>query len=114
MQRLSLTIVGRALPGRSCGPHRAVKVALQVGEEHVGAVDGDADEAKFTAEVTLKDDGDMTGKAVHGRRGERFLYLAWLEHGDKRFRRAKLQLDGIPPAELAGRAGAAPCAPSWG
>jgi hypothetical protein len=41
-------------------------------------------------------DGDFRGPAVHGRRGERFLYLTWgSPSGDDwgMFRRAKLVLD---------------------
>jgi hypothetical protein len=100
--RVTVTIVGQSLPGAACGPHQDVRVALQLGKDrHVQAVEADAREAVFTTELTLKDDDDMTGAAVQGRRGERFIYLAWLERGERRFRRAKLQLDGIPAAELA-------------
>ena len=108
---LTITIVGRKLPGRDCGPHRGVRVGLQVGEEHHGVIDGDARGATWVAEATAFDvDGggiDVRGAAVHGRRGERFLYLAWLEtpsdRPETRFRRAKLQLDGVP-AEVLRRA----------
>lgn len=97
-----LTIVGRYLPGRECGPHTGVRVALQVGKEHVGAVEADAPEASWITEITITPGAapDFRGPAVHGKRGERFLYLAWLESTaaatHAMFRRAKLQLDGIP------------------
>ncbi|WP_394844029.1 DUF5990 family protein [Pendulispora brunnea] len=98
-----LTIVGRNLPGRACGPHEGVRVALQVGKEHVGEVDADAPEASWITQITIVASGADTyfrGPAVHGKRGERFLYLAWLERTaagtHAMFRRAKLQLDGIP------------------
>ncbi|WP_394833571.1 DUF5990 family protein [Pendulispora rubella] len=100
-----LTIVGRNLPGRDCGPHTGVRVALQVGKAHVGEVDADAPEVSWTTEITITSgtsgvEPDVRGPAVHGKRGERFLYLAWLERTaagtHAMFRRAKLQLDGIP------------------
>ena len=42
---------------------------------------------------------DFRGDAVHGRKGERFVYLTWgtLKDGSFRmFRRAKLMLDVLP------------------
>ena len=45
---------------------------------------------------------DFRGPAVHGKRGERFLYLTWGDVGDdgsfEMFRRAKLMLNRIDPA----------------
>jgi hypothetical protein len=100
---LTITIVGRKLPGRVCGPHHAVRVGLQVGKQHEGVVDAGAARATWIAEAAAHDvDGgiDVRGPAVHGRRGERFLYLVWLEtppgKPETMFRRAKLQLDGVP------------------
>lgn len=47
---------------------------------------------------------DLTGPYVQGRPGGRFIYLSWgtLEEAAdfKMFRRAKLQLDAVPPAIL--------------
>jgi hypothetical protein len=111
---LQLTVSGTALPGRSCGPHRGVRVALQVGKAHAGIfgiVAADAAEASWTTEIVVVADGDdagnldFRGEAVHGRKGERFLYLVWLEttpgNPDTMFRRAKLQLDAVPAEVLA-------------
>ncbi len=45
---------------------------------------------------------DFSGPAVHGRRGERFLYLTWGEydgHEFSMFRRAKLMLADVPVAD---------------
>jgi hypothetical protein len=106
-----LTISATALPGRICGPHRGVRVALQVGKALAGIVAADAAEASWTTEVIVVANGDdaggvdFRGDAVHGRKGERFLYLAWLEdipgHPDAMFRRAKLQLDAVSTEVLA-------------
>ncbi|MET0149344.1 MAG: DUF5990 family protein [Acidimicrobiales bacterium] len=101
---------GRDLPGRTwCGDgedHDNVHVGLQVRSDPVDLVPGDADSASWTLEVRVKvaDDGalDFAGPAVHGRRGERFLYLTWGDVGSDggfaMFRRAKLMLDRVDPA----------------
>ena len=54
--------------------------------------------------MKVAEDGalDFAGPAVHGRRGERFLYLTWGDVGSDGgfalFRRAKLMLDRVDPA----------------
>jgi len=60
---------------------------------------GDARDPRWEVDVTVADDGDIRGPAVHGKRGERFLYLTW---GDvaadgtfTMFRRAKLMFADI-------------------
>ena len=91
---MRITITGRALPGRRADGHDNVHVALQVGDEPADRVPGDAAEASWETDVRLVD-GDVRGPAVHGRRGERFLYLTW---GDplggtwRMFKRTKLML----------------------
>jgi Family of unknown function (DUF5990) len=110
---LPITIVGRDLPGRRyCEPDGTplpnVHVAVQVGAAPVGLVAGDAPSARWELEVRvveLESGGfDFKGAAVHGRRGERFLYLTWGDvAGDgsfRMFRRAKLILDDVEPALL--------------
>ena len=98
-------IRGRDLPGRtfvSDGEALAnVHVGTQVGKEPTDLVRADAPTAEWTVEVD-RVDGDWRGKAVQGKKGERFLYLTW---GDVKpdgtfamFRRAKLMLDRIDPA----------------
>jgi hypothetical protein len=71
-----IVIKGRNLPGRRFEGHENVHVALQVRAEPDGAVPGDASTARWETEVR-RVDGDVRGPAVHGRRGERFLYLTW-------------------------------------
>jgi uncharacterized protein DUF5990 len=105
---MRLTIRGHHLPGREFTSDgvllRNVHVGVQVRSEPVDLVPGDA--ATATWEVTVRvadDDGelDFFGPAVHGKRGERFLYLTWGDLGGNgsfaRFRRAKLMLDRIDP-----------------
>jgi hypothetical protein len=108
---MRILVEGHDLPGRRFGGYDGVHVALQVGRDPVGAVPGDAASARWEAEVRVVG-GDLRGPAVHGRRGQRFLYLTWgcPAGGDWRmFRRAKLMLDAVPPplvddAEQGGRA----------
>ncbi len=99
--KLRIRVVATGLPGRVCGPSRGVRVGLQVGKDIVAAVDGDAPGASWETEARVVD-GNIRGKAIHGPRDERFLYLAWTERGpdgmDTMFRRAKLQLDAVPAA----------------
>lgn len=59
-------------------------------------------------EVVVTADGlDFRGPWVQGRRGDRFLYLCWghapadAPHGFEMFRRAKLMLGVLDPAEMA-------------
>lgn len=100
-----MIIDGTDLPGPSCGPHRNVHVALQVGSQPEGITTGGADRARWTTEVrvvAVEDGRDFRGPAVHGKRGERFLYLTWGELDGERFavfRRAKLMLADSPVAE---------------
>jgi hypothetical protein len=104
---LRLRIIGTHPPGTVCGVYTGVRVGIQIRQDTVDAVP--ADQAPtFIATVQVDDDGDVRGPAIHGRRGERFVYLVWLgrENGapEAMFRRAKLQLDGVPPEVLAAAA----------
>jgi hypothetical protein len=92
---MRITIIGRALPGPSVDGHANVHVALQVGAEPDNPVAGDAEQATWMTEVR-RIDGDVRGPAVHGRRGERFLYLTWGDPAGENwrmFKRTKLMLD---------------------
>jgi hypothetical protein len=103
---LRIRIVGTQLPGRACGPYREIFVGLQVGQEVEQLVEADVPRAVWEADATLDAAGVVGGKAIHGGRGERFLYLSW---GGKEgatgkmamFRRAKIQLDVVGAALLA-------------
>ena len=98
---MQLVVHGHTLPGLRCGSYEQVHVGLQVGREPQGLVPGDAPSATWTAEVrrrTTPAGPDLRGPAVHGRAGERFLYLTWGELGDDgfaMFRRAKLMLSEL-------------------
>lgn len=95
---MRLTIRGTELPGLTCGPYTPVHVGLQVRREPVDLVAADATSAQWVTDVDVVD-GDFRGPAVHGKRGERFVYLTWGTVQDGRFemfRRAKLMLGGLP------------------
>jgi len=104
-----MRIVGTDLPGRSAcsdgGVLDAVHVAVQVRKDPFEPIPGDATEARWHVDVGVVEtpDGalDFRGPAVHGRRGQRFLYLTWGDVvGDefRMFRRAKLMLGAVDPA----------------
>ena len=103
---MRMRIEGYRLPGRVFCDCRNVHVALQVRQDPEGLTPGDAPSAAWDLDVALvvADDGalDFRGPAVHGKRGERFLYLTWGDVGDdgsfEMFRRAKLMLNRVDPA----------------
>ena len=105
-------IIGTDLPGASCGPaptesgrYSAVHVGVQRGTDVVDLVRGDAPQAIFEFDVDVRA-GKFGGPYVHGRDGQRFIYLSWGEliNGEfAMFRRAKLQLDSLDPVGCDGR-----------
>ena len=110
---MRVVITGVNLPGRMfCradgSPLQNVHVGVQVRRDPTELVRADAAEARWELEVDTRstDAGlDFRGPAVHGKRGERFLYLTWGEvHADgtfEMFRRAKLMLNRIDPDVVA-------------
>ena len=100
---LVVTIEGFDMPGVSCAPDDAgeryenVHVGVQRGKVPVDLVPGDTAAPRWSFEIGVRPDvdgaPDFGGPYVHGRRGERFLYLTW-GAGDGEhfhmFRRAKL------------------------
>lgn len=111
---MRVVIEGFELPGRRfCSPDGSplmnVHVGVQIRAYPSELVSGDASEARWELDVmvTEQPDGsfDFRGPAVHGRRGDRFLYLTWGnvtdEGGFEMFRRAKLMLDRIDPELVA-------------
>jgi hypothetical protein len=110
MTTAQLRIVGRRLPGASWSGRHGIHVGVQRGSEVVGLVIGDAADAVFDIDldVVVGADGtpDFRGPYVHGRRGERFVYLNWGEVDDTgtfaMFRRLRLHLGPLveqSPAE---------------
>lgn len=112
---MQVRIEGHTLPGRACAPADAplsydnVHVGVQRRQEVVELVPGDAPSARWSFDVTTRvaDDGglDVGGPYVHGRRGDRFLYLSWgtvaADGAFTMFRRAKLNFADVPAEVLA-------------
>jgi hypothetical protein len=118
---MRIRIEGTDLPGRSCGPssdapggYHNVHAGIQrrgQRDELLGLTPGDAPAATWTLECQLSGqsgpDGtapDVKGPYIQGPAGRRFIYLSWVTIDDAGtatlFRRAKLWLDGVPPAVL--------------
>ena len=100
---LPVRIEGTSLPGRVFCEHQHVHVGVQCRQEPAGLVPGDAEAAAFdlTVDILPAAGGgwDFRGPYVHGKPGERFLYLTWGDHppggGFTMFRRAKLHLSPL-------------------
>ncbi len=109
MTILRVQIAGQNLPGRQFDCYQEVHVGIQCRSEVIDLVPGDAPEASFCPAVDIQPDAtgayDFRGPYVHGKRGERFLYLSWgnvAEDGAfAMFRRAKLHLSAIDPHDVA-------------
>jgi hypothetical protein len=107
---LRIEIIGTNLPGRTCGPgedgrpYENVHVALRCRQEWTEWVRGDADEARWSFEVTLKGepgDRDFGGPYIYGPKGARAVGLPWGEVEGEQFelfRAAKVMLDKVDPA----------------
>ncbi|CAA9547736.1 MAG: hypothetical protein AVDCRST_MAG87-614 [uncultured Thermomicrobiales bacterium] len=102
MTTLTIQLICQGLSGRQGGLH----LGLQRGSEVIDPVPATAGSVHFalTVEVTPIGDGgafDARGPYVHGRRGDRFLYLSWGElDRDGAFgmvMRTKIKLEPIEP-----------------
>lgn len=103
-------IRGTNPPGRRCnpapehGPYEDVNVGLGRHTDPVGLVPGDTEDAFWRIEVrVVMPDGelDYRGPQVEGKRGNRYIYINWLNReirGQLRlFRRGKIVLNGLDP-----------------
>ncbi|MFW5461821.1 DUF5990 family protein [Knoellia sp. CPCC 206453] len=101
-----MRIVGVSLPA-TVFDGQDVFVGMQRGRDVVSPRPVEGTTMTFDAEldVVVTPAGvDYRGPWVQGRRGERFLYLCWghdSTHGFEGFRRAKLMLGVLDPAEMA-------------
>lgn len=107
---LRVRIIGRKLPGGSCGLYRDVTVALaeRVGCDTADGVPADRRQVMWETQVDVRERNGVPafrGPAVNGPPHERFIYLVWVgrkgQAGAAMFRRAKLRLDVIPTEVLA-------------
>jgi hypothetical protein len=105
-----VVIRGHHLPGRHVSAagekHDNVHVAVQERADPVSLVPADAPTATWEVDIRVVpgDDGalDFRGPVVHGKRGDRFVYLTWgnvtPDGSFRMFRRAKLMLNRIDPS----------------
>lgn len=112
MREMRVVIEAHHLPGAEFVSDGAllsnVHVGVQIGNEPVDLVRGDAARACWTFDTRIAvddNDVDLRGPAVHGKKGERFFYLTWgnvdAEGSFAMFRRAKLMIADVPPEVLA-------------
>jgi hypothetical protein len=115
MAALELRIIGRRLPGSEWSGRSGIHLGVQAGSDVIGLVPGDCGEAVFDVELELsisaEGEVDFRGPYVHGRRGERFVYLVWGEVDQAgqftMFRRLKLHLEPLITSYPAAKLGAA-------
>ncbi len=109
-QTITLRIVGRRLPGRTCGPYSEITVGLaqRVGCDPTDGVPADRRAVTWRTRIEVREqDGApaFRGPAVNGPPRARFVYLTWVGRKGRAapamFRRAKLRLDAVPAAVLA-------------
>ena len=106
---MRVAITGVNLPGRVfCRADGSlmdnVHVGIQIRQDPVRLVRADGSEARWEVDVeVIRHHGtfDFRGPGVHGKRGDRFIYLTWGNVGPdntfEMFRRAKLMLDRVEP-----------------
>jgi Family of unknown function (DUF5990) len=107
---IRVEIHGIDMPGRTCGPrpdggtYEDIHVGLKRRNDTIDLVPGDAADARWAVDVTVRDVGDghdFGGPFVSGDRSDRHLGLRWL--GRERdgslelFRGAKIRLVDVDP-----------------
>lgn len=107
MGMLNIRIVGERLPGRQAGGATDLHVGVQRGDAVLQLQPADGASVKFTFGIVLRQPDEGTGGAVdfrspfvHGKPGDRFFYLVWLDGADaataRRVGRTKLMLADVP------------------
>jgi hypothetical protein len=93
-------------PGLEFEGRTPVYVGVQKGDDIVDEAPGNAHQTTFSIPIRIKEDQhgnpDFSGPYVHGKKGERFVYLVWFENkgAKERFRRAKIKLNHLSWAHL--------------
>jgi hypothetical protein len=107
---IHVEIHGVDLPGRSCGPrpgggtYEDIHVGLKRGNDTIELVAGDAPDATWQMDVTVRETDagrDFGGPFISGHRDDRHLGLRWLGRGPagsaEVFRGAKLRMIDVEP-----------------
>ncbi len=102
MTRMTLTLTLQAIPPPPAGELQPLDIGLQDGAEDVHAgTPAPKGVLRFVAEVDVVDKNgrrDFRGALVHGRPGERFIYLSWkrrVPHPTPWAMRVKIPLVGL-------------------
>lgn len=112
MTTLDIEVIGEGLSGLDGGSRGNLSLGMQRGSEVISPVAATAGTVRFAVSVEVTAVGesgefDARGPYVHGRRGDRFLYLSWGEvDRDGAFgmlMRTKIKLNPID-ADLVARA----------
>ena len=101
---IRVRVIGTNPPGRACLSQSNVHCGIQRKQEIVDRTPGDQ-AVTFEFDIEVRN-GRFGGPYVHGKADERFIYLSWGEvDGDefRMFRRAKLHLSSLDPADVDGR-----------
>jgi hypothetical protein len=107
---IHVEIHGVELPGRSCGPRAGggtyddIHVGLKRGNDTLSLVPGDAPDATWAMDVTVRETDagrDFGGPFISGHRDDRHLGLRWVARGPggtpDHFRGAKLRMRDVEP-----------------
>jgi hypothetical protein len=102
---IAFRIEGYDAPGSSCPGPDGIGLGIQQGTEVVGVLPSSTESPRFIGElamVPVDDAVDYRGPYVHGPKGDRFLYLAWIHLKSREsMSRIKLKLSDIDPELLA-------------
>jgi hypothetical protein len=115
MGMLNIRIVGERLPGRNAGGAGDLHVGVQRGEQVQQLQPADAASVKFTFGIVLREPDEAGGAVdfrspfVHGKPGDRFFYLVWLDGAGAaaahRLGRTKLMLADVPKGLITPKTG---------
>jgi Family of unknown function (DUF5990) len=106
---VEIDIEGIDGPGRACPGPDGVAIGIQRDKDVIDPVPSSTESPRFHATIDITGEGEATdfrGPFVHGPKGDRFLYLAWVGIRDGALHaRIKLKFADIDPALLAQAAG---------
>lgn len=89
-----MRVVRIELTGTGCPVLPGVAVGVQREKDVVQEVPADGADVTWVLEAR-RVGPELRGPYVHGRPGDRFVYVSWQRDGSGMFRRAKLSLDAV-------------------
>ncbi len=100
-QDVVITLVAVDPPTEPCGPGVPVVAGVQKRQQIDQVQVVAAETLVFEVTVSRSDNGDIRGPFVHGKRGDRFLYVVWgvgtAADDFERFGRTKVLFNDVPP-----------------